>query len=410
MREKIENILIERVLNRQYKTNEKILKEIGEVLGMTGEIRSSDLYKVKQQLKYDEKLEKILKILEENSKITSKEISDMFEERAKTDYEFAEQYYNARGEKQLPYDENIPLKNKVDEIARATFDEFFEISTYSNVSHTTGLTFLDIDGNQVTKGISDAYKQIVDDAIINVRMGKESFDVALANQLKTIGQNGVQQIEYASGHHRRIDSALRMNLQEGLTRLSMAQQEIVGKQFGADGVEITVHDNPAPDHAPLQGHIFEKEEFKKLQSGSLAKDVDGNSFQIDRAIGQWNCYHDVFEIVLGVSTPRYSKKELETIIKKNEKGFTYENKHYTMYEATQKQRQLETEIRRARETQIMQKASLNQLTNQDDFLKLNSDLDKTKERINNLLSKYHSFSKESGLPTQLERTRLLTNK
>ena len=150
MREKIENVLIEKVVNRQETANEKILREIGETLGAMGELNASQLYTIKQQLKYDESLDKIIKILVENSKFTRADILKMFEAKAKVDYEFAEVYYNAKNVSYLPYEGNVPLRNKVSEIAIATFNDFFGMPTYSNIAKTTGITFLDKNGNKVT--------------------------------------------------------------------------------------------------------------------------------------------------------------------------------------------------------------------------------------------------------------------
>lgn len=410
MRDKIENVLIEKILNRQEKVDEKVLKELGKVLGDIGNLNPSSLRKIKQQLKYDNNLKKIVKILSDNSKIVQKDIYKMFDEKAKLDYEFAEEYYKAKDGKQIPYEKNLALKNKVAEIAGVTYNETFDMPTYQNIAYTTGITFLDIDSNVITKPIEIAYKQLVDDAIINVSMGKDSFYETLAKQLKTIGEHGVQKIEYESGYHRRIDSALRMNMKEGLTRLSMEQQKIMGRQFGADGVEISVHEHPAPDHAPLQGHIFASEEFKKLQKNESAKDIKGNVFKLKRIIGQWNCYHVTRALILAIDEPRYSDEKLEKIIEENNKGVEYENKHYTMYEATQVQRRLETEIRKARETQITQKAAYQELSDPKEALELEKELNKTKKRIDSLVTKYHDFSKKTGLPTKLERTRVLTKK
>lgn len=411
MREKIEDILIERVVSRQETTNEKILREISKTLAEIGNLLPNQYHTVKQQLKYNESLDKIIKILSESTGMSKKDILRLFEERAKVDYDFAKKYYKAKNVEYLPYEKNLALKNKVDMIAGATFDETFGIPTYSNIALTTGITFLDREGKEITAGIKEAYKQIVDDAIMNVSTGRESFFEALSNQLKTIGEHGVQQIEYKSGYHRRIDSALRMNLKEGLTRLSMEQQKIMGNQFGADGVEITVHEAPAPDHAPLQGLMFENNEFKKLQSEHSCKDADGQHHDaIKRQIGQWNCYHTTFAVVLGVDEPRYSKKELQEILERNEAGVEYEGKHYTLYEASQKQRQLELALRRNREQQIMHKEALKVTNDEKEADAIQKKLDRTNKKIGSLVSKYHDFSKKSGLPTRLERARVLTKK
>ena len=79
------------------------------------------------------------------------------------------------------------------------------------------------------------------------------------------------------------------------------------------------------------------------------------------------------------------------------KGIEYEGKHYSMYGATQVQRRLETAIRRSREQELM-------LSNP----KFKESLIAQKKDTKALYEEYHRFSKMAGLPTQLERTRLLT--
>ena len=120
-----------------------------------------------------------------------------------------------------------------------------------------------------------------------------------------------------------------------------------GKEYGADGIEISVHSNPAPDHEDIQGRQFSIEEYDKLQAGEIAKDVKGIMYDGSdkRQIGQYNCYHDIFNIILGVSKPIYTDKQLKEIVQNNQEGFEYEGKHYTNYEGTQLQRRLETEKR-----------------------------------------------------------------
>ena len=93
------------------------------------------------------------------------------------------------------------------------------------------------------------------------------------------------------------------------------------------------------DHADVQGRQFSNEEYKKLSDGEVAKDYKGISRQLGhskngsyRHISEYNCYHKIFPIVLGVSKPEYTDKQLKEIQEKNEKGFEFEGKHYTNYE------------------------------------------------------------------------------
>jgi len=406
--EERENVLIERLVRRQEKANEQILKELGKILGEIGQLTPSEAYTIGQQLKYGESLQKIIKILSKQSQLTEVEIYQMLEGEARHNLAFSKKYFKAREVDFIPYKDNQPLQRLVNEIAIATVNNV-GVSELRNISRTTGITYLDRNGNRVTKNIIDAYNEIVDDAILNVATGKESFQQELQRQLKTIGQSGIQKIEYESGRHRRIDSAMRMNLKDGLSQLAIAQQEIVGGQFGNDGWEVTVHSYPAIDHEDIQGHIFYNEEFNKLQDyeyfGDI-KDVNGRVYTRDgsnhiRPIGELNCYHVAMAIVVGVDKPRYTQEELNKINKDNEKGFEFEGKHYTLYEGTQLQRQLELAIRRNRETEVIAKAS------GESGKQL---LEDTRFTIDQLFDKYHALSDISGLPVKLERTRLLTKK
>ena len=191
-----------------------------------------------------------------------------------------------------------------------------------------------------------------------------------------------------------------MNLSDGLNELSQKQQELIGNQFDYDGYEISVHENPAEDHADVQGHIFTIEEYNKLNNFGEATDVNGKFIDIHnkygdfRQIGTLNCYHEVFTIVIGVSKPRYTQKELNKINADNKKGFEFEGRHYTNYEGTQLQRKLELEIRKNEEERLILKAGGQDTTKED-----------TKAR--QLLRKYHDLSKISGLGTRLERIKAL---
>ena len=411
--EEMEDILIERILQRQIKANEKILKEIAEVLAKIGDINPSEAYKIGQMLKYGESLDKIVKILAETSQFTELEIYEMLEKEAKMNLGFSKKYFKAKKIDFISYEKNIALQNKVNEIAIAT------IGTYRNISRTTGIAYLDKFGNRVVKPIREAYNEIVDKAIYDVSMGKETFYEALKRQLHVIGQNGIQSIEYESGYHRRIDSALRMNLADGLNELSQAQQEIVGEQFGADGVEITVHEFPSPDHAEVQGHIFTIEEFERLQNEGMATDINNRFYDIHnkygtfRPISTMNCYHNIFSIVIGLDEPRYSQEELNKINERNEKGFDFEGKHYTMYEGSQLQRKIELELRKNAEEKMMYQKALDTIKSEDNLSRIQKEdklkkiflkLDK-KEDI--LISKYDELCKVSGLPSKWERTRAL---
>ena len=246
------------------------------------------------------------------------------------------------------------------------------------------------------------YQDTIDKAILSVSQGQMTFQDQMYSTIKELASSGLKTIDYASGRSYRLDSAVRMNLKDGLRALHNQVQEMVGEEFDSDGVEISVHLNPAEDHEQVQGRQFSNEEYTKLNDGLEATDYKGRTYTLDhdhengyRPISTMNCYHYIFSIVLGVSEPEYTDKQLKQIIDNNNKGFELDGKHYSMYQGTQLQRSIELELRKQKDTQIMAKASGNMELVQESQLK-----------ITQLTNKYRELNEASGLPSKLDRARV----
>jgi len=134
------------------------------------------------------------------------------------------------------------LQNQVNSIARLTAD------TYLNIANTRGIGFLfrNKDGQMYFKDIQQAYYEIVDRGILAISQGKETFQTEMRRIIKDVGGNGV--VIYESGRTRRLDSAVRMNLLDGIRQVSNETAQRFAQEYDADGVEISTHINPAPDH------------------------------------------------------------------------------------------------------------------------------------------------------------------
>ena len=111
-----------------------------------------------------------------------------------------------------------------------------------------------------------------------------------------------------------------------------------------------------------------------------------------RRIGTLNCGHSAHPIVYGASIPQYTPEELEEMRQKNETGISFRGKHYTGYEATQRQRRLERAIRAQKRKILIDKAT-------GDSEKLETD----QIKLQLLQQDYKAFSKAAGLRTQNER-------
>ena len=384
----------ERLVNRIEQANTYVLTEIGKSINKIGTLTPSQAQQLVMVLKYGGDFDKIVKKIAQITERNVYDIYKIFEEVAKHDYRFAKQFYDYRGIRYIPYAENYALKQQVRALAEITANE------YINLTRTTALGFglLDENGNVIFKGLKETYYDLLDEAVLSVVQGKETFDSAMYRQLKNIGESGLK-VVYPSGRAVRLDSAMRMNMESALGNLHNTIQEQIGREFGADGVEISVHLNPAIDHEEVQGKQFSYAQYNNLQTSGVATTYDGEEIDMYigehfRPISELNCKHKAFSIVLGVNKPQYSKKQLKEIIDKNNKGFEFEGKHYTNYEGTQLQRRIETEIRRKKEVQKPLEVC-------------GFDTQDIKKSIRILRQKYKDLAKISGLPTMTERFKVV---
>ena len=393
--ERLIDKLVERLVDRIKQGNTYVLEQIGKSIKKVGTLTPSKAHQLINVLKYGGNYDKIVQKLAQITELNVKDIYEIFEEVAKSDYQFAKQFYDYRGVKYIPYEENIALQRQVRALTNITARE------YVNFSNTLAFTTRDEFGKVVYTDLARTYQNVIDKAVLSVAQGKTTFDDEMYRTIKELGSSGLKTVDYASGRSVRLDSSVRQHMKGALRNLHNETQTIFGEEFGSDGVEISVHLNPAPDHAEVQGRQFSKEEFDKFQNDQDAVDYTGKLFTKEhegydrRSISEYNCYHYTFDIVLGVSKPEYSEEELQKIIDDNNKGFELDGEHYTNYEGTQLQRKLETEIRKQKDIQIMAKASGNKELVQE-----------SQQKITQLTHKYKQLSDVSGLPTKMERMRV----
>ena len=370
--------------------NSKVLWELGQIIAKFKDLTPSQANVLAQQLKFSNSAKEVLAELSKQGAVSVKDLKKILERVAKENSGFAETYYKAREIDMPVYKENKALQNLVSAIYKQSGEEF------KNIAKSTGFRLLDVNKKPLLLNIQETYNEVIDRCVIAIMEGKETYQQTMRSTLKQLAESGVRKIEYKSGYSRRIDTSVRMNILDSTRQISNESQKLFGKEFDADGVEISTHLYPAPDHELIQGRQFSIEEFNKFQNGEKAVDYTGKAFEPiyegheRRPISQYNCYHYIFSIVLGVSKPLYSQKELQKIIDNKNKIIKFDNKKYNMYEATQLQRKIETAIREAKDEKLIAKAS------QDNDLMLSSE-----KRITDLKTKYNQLCKISGLPNQL---------
>jgi hypothetical protein len=247
-----------------------------------------------------------------------------------------------------------------------------------------GFTLKDSKGKITYKPLTDVYNEVIDEAVYNVSIGVKDYQSAMRNTIKQLADSGVkiheEKLGYENGYNRRLDSSIRQDILTGLRQINLDIQEQIGEELGADGVEISAHSPCAEDHLHIQGQQFTKKQFERING------------DLERPIGEYNCRHFVFSIILGVQTPSYSKKMLRNFRNESLAKVNYNGKTYTKYEATQVQRQLETAIRKQKDRQIIARSSGDK-----------EEIGIAQQKISQLTTEYNKFSKTAGLDTYKNR-------
>lgn len=388
--EKLQEQLLKVFDKRFQDYNTKVLEELGNVIRQFKDLTPSQAHSLAQQLKYNTTIKDLLDELSKISGLSVKDLKAILEKIAKENIGFADVYYKARGLETPIYSENKALQRLVSSVYNISGAEF------KNIAKSTGFRLLDNNGKPLLLDIDKAYKEVIDRCVIAISQGKETYQQAMRSTLKQLSSSGVRRIEYESGYSRRLDTSIRQNMLDSMRQVANESQQLFGKEFDSDGVEVSVHEMPAPDHELVQGRQFSNEEFENFQNDRKAIDYTGMVFEPEfeghdrRSISEYNCYHYIFSIVLGVSKPQYSNKQLQEIINNANKKTTFDGKEYTQYELTQLQRKIESAIRQEKDTQIIARAS------GDDDLVLQS-----QTRITQLTTKYKQLCNVSGLPNKL---------
>lgn len=401
------NNLMQPIIDRQEAINRYILKKIADVIKEFGSITPSQVQQLVRLLKSGNDVRKINKELARLTGLQVKDVKNIIRDVAQSSYHDAKPFYDYRLKPFIQFDKNLALQKVVKAVSDVTEE------TFKNISNTqaTGFLIRDLKNPRLLKWhtISETYETVIDEAAQAVQSGVVDYNTAMRRTMDQLINSGVRRITYSpeSGRRytKRLDSAVRMNLSDAVRAVAQATQDEIGKQIDADGKEVSVHMMPAPDHALIQGHQFDLKQWEILQSQDDSKEArtaknkyTKKSYTISvphRCIGIWNCRHIAFSIILGAMQPNYTQKELDEILRKNKEGVVIGGKHYTGYEAIQKQRQMETLVRYAKDGQMVSLSAGDMESAQ-----------RYQNKVDRYTKDYKQFSNLAGLKTQPNRLRV----
>ena len=377
---------VEKIAARYSDLNTKYIKQIAEQIKAIGELNAKSLNQIAEMVRMNAGISEIILELQRLTELTKKDVKDIMERLAEDeimDARYLPYYADKTG---LPEDQITPALAK-QYIGSDTLERLRR-STLAMAAQTDDR----LENLSNTTAISEPYRAAIDRAVLAVHENVTSYTEATRDTVRELGHAGMQ-VQYESGYHRRLDTAVRQNILDATGQVAQTAAIMVGEALSYNALEISAHAMSAPDHEPVQGRVFLVDEFYKLQQDQPSKDIDGHEFEaIRRPIKEWNCGHFAYPFDTRYSARKYTEEQLQKFKDDNEKGCTIGDRKYTLYEASQIMRRIETQIRREKDTAVAAQAA------GDEQLRVDCQL-----RINHLSDLYKKVTDASGLTPRRER-------
>lgn len=363
---------------------EAILKDICRRFKLSGEATESAIAQIKVLQERGLSLGEIESEIKKSLKISESELQEIFDRAVDRN----KAYYDRLIEKADIVGADFKgLDYELDAIRRKTGNDLVNITQSLGFAIRTG-------GKVEFMPIAKTYQTILDDVAAQVASGAFDYNTAIKAAVKRLTDSGLQTIDYASGWHNRADVAARRAIMTGVSQLSAQYAEQTAEILETDLREVTAHQGARDTGTGWQNHKAWQGKVYSMNPGHPKypdiHEVCGLG-QVDGLEGA-NCRHHHFPFVEGVSERTYTDKQLANI---DPPPLTYQGRTYSAYEATQKQRQIETAMRKCKRETIGYNAAGQTEAAQDSSI-----------RLKRLSQEYKAFSNAAGLRQQPERARV----
>lgn len=304
------------------------------------------------------------------------EVRRLYAEVIEREYTRDRSLYEQIGKEFIPYEQNPELQQITDALVQQSSEELY------NITKSTGFMLDNGRGGKVFTPLADVYNGYLDDAIMGMANGAYDYNTLVRRMVSQMTASGLRTVDYSSGWHNRVDVAARRALLTGFGQLTGHVTDMNAQRLGTDYFEVTWHAGARTDHAAWQGKVYTKKQLVSVCGLGTGSGLKG-----------WNCGHDYYPFIPGVSERLYTDEWLEEQNARENTPREWKGKQYTAYEARQKQRQMETALRAKREqVQLLRTGGANE-----------EDITIGQCKYQALLDDYKRFSKFMGIPVQTER-------
>lgn len=352
----------------------RIMRDVVRRIKKTGGITSTADYQLNRIQIIGNSTEFIESEIKRLSGLTDPELWEIYDTVIEKDYTRVKEIYEQVNANFTPYEDNEQMQTWAKAILSQTKHEI------QNITRSMGFA-LDYGGKKVFTPFSEYYQKYLDRACLDIVTGAFDYNTVLRRVVKEMTASGIRTVNYASGYGNRAPVAVRRAVMTGVHQLAAQINEQVAKDLGTDTYEVTWHAGHRPSHW-WGGNVYTKQE---LISICRLGEVDG--------LCGANCKHSYFAFVDGVSVRTYTPEQLREMEANEQVARSYQGKIYNAYEAQQRQRALETRMRKQRsDIDLLKNGKASQL-----------DIQAAQAKYLNTLREYQGFSKKMELPEQMQR-------
>lgn len=354
----------------------RIMEDIVRRIRKTGKITSTADWQINRLRILGYSSEDIEQMLKETLNKSYPEMFELYDKVIDWEYVRNKEVYEQVNAEFIPYEENEELQQITEALIRQSGDDL------QNITKSLGF-YLDYGtGEKVLTPLAQVYQKYLDAACMDIVSGAFDYNTVIRRVVTQMTNSGLRQIDYASGRANRIDVAARRAVMTGVSQLSGKISEMNAEKLGTEHFEVEWHAGARPTHAVWQGRVYSKEELTTVCGLGTVTGLLGA-----------NCYHMYYPFVPGISVRNWTDEWLEEQNRKENTPKSFNGKEYTLYEAKQRQRQMETCMRAQREkVELLKKGD----ADPDDVML-------ARAKYQGQLNEYSRFCKKMGLTEERER-------
>lgn len=375
MRDDYKEKIASKIAARYIGLEEQILQDIARRIKKTGEITSTADWQINRLRILGYSSEDIEREIKKTLDASYPEMFELYDKVIDWEYVRNKDIYEQINAEFILFEKNEQLKQITDAIIRQSLEDL------ENVTKSLGF-YLDYNGKKVLTPLSQVYSNYLDNACYDIVTGTFDYGSVLRRVVTQLTNSGLRKIEYGSGYASRVEVAARRAVMTGVANLTGEIADYNAKKLGTEYFEVEWHAGARPTHAVWQGQVWTKEQLYSVCGLGTVTGLLGA-----------NCYHTYYPFFPGISERNWSDDWLEEQNRKESKPKEFRGKEYALYEAKQRQRQMETAMRAQREkVQMLQDGGADR---QEVMLQ--------KAKYQGQLNEYAAFSRKMGLKEERER-------